>query len=300
MLHKILATVVLMSILITLVGSEAYSESGKIVLGKISDKPTKKLKEYQPLADYLAEYLNDVGIETGEVKVAPDIETMARWMASGEVDLFFDNPYSAFLVGDRSGAQPIIFRIKEGPSEKHGVFFALAESGLTSLADLEGRLIALEEPESASDYLLPMVHMLEAGMNPVKKSDINDPVAADEVGYVFSYDSDKTVQLLVTKKIEAGVITDDDFQKISDANPGVLVVLAETEEGTRNQLGIVRAGMDPSVVEAMITLLTGLDKTAEGPMVMESSETLRFEEISGDLGTILTRLRTMYELVQNR
>ena len=49
-----------------------------IVLGKVS-KPAEKIEEYRPLADYLTANLGDF-VAAGEVKVAPDPETMAGWM----------------------------------------------------------------------------------------------------------------------------------------------------------------------------------------------------------------------------
>ena len=72
--------------------------AGLVVLGKVSDKPSEKIAEYQPLADYLAANLENLGINTGKVKVAPDLDTMAQWLIAGTVDLFLDNPYAAILL----------------------------------------------------------------------------------------------------------------------------------------------------------------------------------------------------------
>ena len=52
--------------------------AGLVVLGKVSDKPSEKIAEYQPLADYLAANLGNLGISTGKVKVAPDLDTMTQ------------------------------------------------------------------------------------------------------------------------------------------------------------------------------------------------------------------------------
>lgn len=273
---------------------------GVIVLGKVSDKPAEKIEKYQPLADYLAANLGDFGIGVGEVRVAPDLETMARWMASGEVDLFFDNPYAALIVSDLSGGHPALFRVKEGAAEKRANFFVRADSGITSLANLAGQMIALEEHSSSAGYMLPLVHLIQASMNPVEKADPDSRVAADEVGYVFSWDDDNTVQWVLSGRVAAGVVDDEAYEEFSEENPGVLALLAETEWITRHQLGVVRPSVAPPLMEAIVTLLVDLDETEDGPAIMEPSKTERFDDLSEEWEAALTRIQEMYELIQIR
>ena len=52
--------------------------SGIIVVGDISTEPAKRIERFQPFADYLAIQLNEIDIGVGEVKIAPDMETMAQ------------------------------------------------------------------------------------------------------------------------------------------------------------------------------------------------------------------------------
>src|SRR5437867_1875521 len=121
--RKLLTTLAFLSVLIALIGCGAQtaptSESPTaaapavakpIVLGDVSDAPAKVLKSYQPMADYLAAHLGTFGFTIGKVKIAPDLETMARWIKSGEVDVYFDSPYPAMIVSDESGAEPILRR----------------------------------------------------------------------------------------------------------------------------------------------------------------------------------------------
>src|SRR5262245_61655814 len=77
-----------------------------IVLADISANPSKRIAAYQPLADYLAANLSAFGIGVGKVKIAPDFDTMIKWMKAGEVDMYFDSPYPAMILRDQAGAQP--------------------------------------------------------------------------------------------------------------------------------------------------------------------------------------------------
>ena len=144
MLRKAFALVGLMGVLLTSVscgedsdGATSASEvaptptaTERIVLGDVSSDPVKKIDRYQPLADYLADHLAEFGIGVGEVAIAPDIETMAKMMQSGAVDIYFDSLYPATIVSQQSGAEPILRRWKKGKAEYRTIFFTRADSGI--------------------------------------------------------------------------------------------------------------------------------------------------------------------------
>lgn len=283
------------------VSSDALSENRStppkgesIVIGDISDEPTKKIEEYQPLADYLGAALNQVG----EVKIAPDIETMAQWMASGEVDLYFDSPYPAMTVSDRSGARPILRRWKEGISEYHTVIFARQDSGLVSIDDLRGQLIAFETNFSTSGFMMPLAYLTQAGLHAVEKDDTTATVAADEVGYVFSQDDRNTIQWVISKKVAAAAAASSDFDAIPSETRDQLTILLETESLPRQ---VVLAAPDlPASQQAKIAAtLVEMDETEEGKAVLTQFEaTSQFDSFPEGASTAFARMRELYKLAQ--
>ena len=77
MLRNFLATITILSLVSPLGGCGARPNTkaeptGVIVVGDISLEAEYRKKRFEPIADYLAEHLNQVGIGKGEVKIAPD------------------------------------------------------------------------------------------------------------------------------------------------------------------------------------------------------------------------------------
>ena len=140
-----------------------------IVLGDISDDPAEVIDGTQPLADYLTEHLKEFGITSGQVRIVSSASEMAQLMKDGKVDLYFDSTYPATLISDEIGAQIILRRWRFGVEEYHSVIFASQESGITTLDDLKGHVVAMDAPYSTSGYVLPAVYMIENGLKLARK-----------------------------------------------------------------------------------------------------------------------------------
>lgn len=199
------------------IATAAVAARNTFVLADISDTPVGLTAKYQPLVDYLAAHLGKFGISSGVVKIAPDFDTMSRWIKTGEVDLYFDSPYPVFLLVEQVGAQPILRRWKQGASEFYTVFFTRKDSGITSIADLKGHTVSFKDPSSTSGYLLPKAYLLQAGFTPVEKPSPDSVVAQNEIGYVFSGSTtDNDIQWAISGKVAAGAVDNVAFSQLPD------------------------------------------------------------------------------------
>lgn len=209
-------------------------ESISIVLGDISDDPGEVIEGTQPMADYLAAGLTEFGITAGEVRIAADTDEMTQLLEDGEVDLYFDSVYPATLISDAVGAQPILRRWRFGVEEYFTVIFTSEDSGIDSLADLHGHTVAFDNPFSTSGFLLPAVTLVEEGFNLVGKSGYDEQVAEQEIGFVFSYDDENTLQWVLSEYVAAGATDDYHFYvAFPEEVTEKLVVLAETDSVPR-------------------------------------------------------------------
>ena len=283
---------------VTAVARATEQEPATLVLAGISEEPAKILRRYQPLADYLVTHLEEADISVGQVKVAPDLETMSDWVANGEVDLFFDSLYPATTVVDRSGATPILRRWKGGVSEYHSVFFARADSQLTSLNDLQGQLFAFEDPFSTSGYMLPLAHLKEAGFNlsSNKFNGTNPSVGDDEIGYVFSGEDQNTIQWVITGKVAAGVTDNESYLELPETTREGLKILDITESLPR-QVVLVRPNMDAGLRDDLTSVLLDMDESEAGQTVLEQFKTSQFDTFPKGAEAALERMREIRELV---
>jgi len=269
------------------------------VLGAISENPEKKIAAYQPLADYLAAHLTQFGFTAGEVKVAPDQDTMVRWLKDGTVTLDFESPYSAMIENDQAGAQIILRRWKSGVGEYKSLLLVRKDSGITSLADLKGRVVAYDEPYSTTAYMLPTAYMIQAGLKVVEVPGADSAVPADKVGYVFAQGQENVTDWIATGKVSVGAFSDQDLKDVPADVMGQLVTLLETKPVPRF-LVLAPPGMDQTLVDAIKTLLLGLDQTPEGPDILKTFEkTAKFDEVP-NAQAMLASMRVMYEITKNK
>lgn len=273
-------------------------EGDTLVVGDISDEPAETIKGTQPLADYLAAHLTDYGITQGEVKIAPDLDTMIQWMKDGEVDLYFDSPYPALVISQESGATPILRRLKYGVDEYHSVFISKADSEYNELADLTGEMVAFEEAFSTSSYMLPLAYLIEHDMNPVQKNSPETAVSPDEVGYVFSTADNTTIQWIISGIVPVGVIDNVTFGRLPEETQAELKILAETENVPR-QLVLIGTDISAELTKAITTELLTMDENEEGQKALEIFLTTEFNEFPEGAEKALERMGELYTLVKN-
>lgn len=274
------------------------AEAHPIILGDISDDPAEVIEGTQPLADYLAANLKEYGITEGQVRIATSTEELAQMLADGEVDLYFDSTYPATLISDQVGAKIILRRWRFGVEEYQSVIFASKDSGITSVEQLPGHMVAMDAPYSTSGFMLPAVYLTEHGLKLVGKKSQGDPVASDEIGFVFSYDDENTLQWVLSDLTDAGVTDDFHFDvDFPEEARTQLVELARTE-ATPRQVGLVRPGLDEELTRAIISVLTSMHETEEGQSALESFQTTKFDEFPDGINTATQRMREMMELVK--
>jgi phosphonate transport system substrate-binding protein len=274
---------------------EAAPASGRtLVIGSVSDDPEEEAEVFQPFIDHVATRLGDVGVTSGEVRVAPSIAEMADMLRSGEVDLYVDSMNGISSVVAQGAGVPMLRRWKDGAPEYHSVVVARRDSGITSVEQLRGHTVAFEEETSTDGYFLPAATLLGVGLPMTPVVEPSSPVAPDQVGYLFTGDDENTVFLVLDGRVDAGALSGEDLGEAAGSRADDLVVVTRTIDVPRH--GVVgRTQLDPALATELTAVLGTLHETAEGRSVLEEFDgTERFDGLTmDDLAEVLEMRRVL-------
>lgn len=258
-----------------------------LVLADVSGDAAWTIEHFQPLADYLAENLDEFGIQQGKVVVTKDLPSMMNLLEDGQVDLYFDSPFPALEVYEQIGAQPLVRRWKGGRSEYHTLIVTTTETGISDLDGLVGQALAFDHPASTSGFLLPKAHLTLNGYTTVEKDDVSGQINEDEIGYVFAYGDENVLTWVLQGKTAGAAIPNHDYESLDSDQKAQLVILAQTPSVPRH-IALASPRMDPDLREKIISLLLEIDQTTEGQAILETFEgTSKFDELpEGPEGTM--------------
>ncbi|MEA5467047.1 phosphate/phosphite/phosphonate ABC transporter substrate-binding protein [Leptothoe sp. PORK10 BA2] len=307
MLNKLTSSLLLASGVIFLGGCgfsqtsstlNSSSDGAAIILTDVDFDPESLIPETQPVADYLASNLKKSGITRGEVKIAPDVDTVAEWMTSGEVNLYFDSVFPAMLVMEKSGATAILRRWKDGVPEYNTLFIARKDSDLLALASLQGKMMAMQQPSSSSGFMFPLIELMDNDLTPVAKAEANHPVSDNEIGYIFSGEDETTVEWVLSGKVQAGAVDSETWSEVSDADRSELMVIAETPQYPRH-LVVVGPSLSEAQITAVKDVLLDMEDSQKGrAALVEFSETAEFDEFPEGVDEAILKLQDSYNRVK--
>ena len=285
-------------------GQPEVTDSGQVVnrfftIGDIDpEDPTKKIERFKPLADFMASELADFGFMAGRVMVAKDTDEMAEFIERGDVDLYFDSPFPTLVVEKQVGSKIILVRWKDGVESYSSTFVVLRDSGINSLDDLVGQIVAFKEPHSTSGFVLPAGTLVDLGYDLTEVESINSILLDRSIGYVFSLDEENTFDMLLRGEVAAGGVSVDDFEELSADLKERITTVGQTVEVPR-QLASVSPALDAEVVTTVTKLLIDLKRTENGRALLAGiKKTSRFARIGDDQEGAMTELRRLMVVLE--
>ena len=258
--------------------SSLFAADGKVlVFGRVHDDPVRSIKDRQELVDYMAAKLAPFGITAGKIQVVEKIHLLAQALKEGKVDLFHDSLVPTLVLSKRAGSVPILRQWKYGEAEYEGIIVVKKNSGMKTLADLKGKVIAFDEPHSTSASVLPRMLLEEKKLRTVE---VKAPgtVKPDVVGYVYGTDGNAT-NVFITGRADAAATINREIERLKPEVREGLQIIGHTMSVPR-QLMAVRKDLDPKFINAVKEILIGMEKDPAGKGVLTRQQnTTKFDEI---------------------
>ncbi len=297
---------VLVSCLSGLVGADevpkpnARRSTDTLVIGKVTNNPKKHYARLMPFAAYLKDHLSDLGITRTEIRLTRTVSEMVQLLAEGKVDLVSDTAYGAVTYMDRVDAEPLLLKWKKKVGEYRSLIVVRKDSGIDSLADLRGHVIAFEDPDSTSAYLVAYAALLQSNI------DLNYLVSPralppqNTLGYVFSQSEQNTAAWVYKGLVTAGAISDLDWNKknhVTSRQRKAMKVLY-TSEPIPRAIELVRSDLPSEIKERIYAVLLGMQDDPGADYVRKKNQqTSRYEKIDAEVLAGLQKVREMAELV---
>ncbi len=227
----------------------ADDDASVLVLGRVSDDPKSHYDQLKPLLDYVVPRMAGVGIRSGRILMARDLQQMTSYLRRGRVDWINETAGNAGLLERRGVAESFLVTERDGATRYNGVFFVRRDSPVRTLADLAGRSVAFQNPYSTSAYYLPAAELLDNGMKlEVLLSPMDKPVPG-AVGYLFARTELNITTWVHKRLVDAGVFSNLDWanpQRMPPSFADDFRIVARTADVPR-ALMLTRKGMDPRV-----------------------------------------------------
>lgn len=240
-----------------------------ITFGIVGLKPDKEIKSYDPLVNYLDK---SASIKA-KVVVVPTIEKMVEKVKAKEVDVLIHSPFIAAKVARDAGSKMVLRQWKKEVGEYTGCLFA-KKGTIKDVTDLKGKMVSLEDKESASGAYLPVYILKKAGLKVTEKKNPTDAVAADEVGIVYSDDYDNTLMWVKKDRVAAGGTATNNVKDEAD-----MQVIAESPMIPRS---IVSYGphVEAALGDKVTAALLGMSGSEDGKKALkEFSKTTKFDKL---------------------
>jgi phosphate/phosphite/phosphonate ABC transporter binding protein len=275
--------------------ANATPSSETLVIGSISRSIKEEIETFRPLADYLGPHLSAVGIHKVKIMVATTGSEMSRRLANGEVDIYIDSPFVVARMSREVGAKPFLRRWKKGVAEYHTVFITRRDSGIRTLDDLQGRVIAFDDPQSSSGHLLPRAMLLERGYRLMEVADPTAPVPSNVIGFTFSMDDVNTMFWVDRGKVAAGVTSPDFLKLYQKKGKDDLAVIARSIDVPR-QVVAHRRDLDPAIVARLERVLIAMETTEDGRQALERfQKTTRFDRFPNGVEATFAPIHAMLD-----
>jgi len=192
---------------------------------------------------------------------AADYNGVIQGLIGGTLDMAWlgASSYAAVYLEDPEAVEPVLVKTNlDGSFTYYSIGFARADSGVTSLDDMEGKVFAFGDPNSTSGYLIPLVEIPAAGYSMTPGEYFSD--------VVFTGGHEQTIVAVANGDVVAGVTWADGLGDWEDGyNSGAL--RRAVDAGLVDMNDLVEIWRSNPIPESPIVLRSALPDDVKAKMI---------------------------------
>lgn len=200
--------------------------------------------------DTLAQMVSERTGLVVKANVGTDFSSVREAMCAGQAQIGWLNTFNYVLANEQCGVDAALATSRFGSSTYAGQIIVRADSGISTIADLKGKVMCWVDPASTSGYIIPRIMLAAEGVNP--DTDFSQTVEAGSHNNVVTqvYNGD----------CDAGATFSDARTGIEKEFPDVLekvVVLATTSDIPNDSVSFIKdfpAEMRTKIVAALLDI----------------------------------------------
>ncbi len=213
---------------------------------------------FQPLMNYLSEKLQ------ARVKLVllEDYDSIIEKMEAKELEGGIHGSFSAYIVQKKQGAIPIARPEKNGVSIYKGLIFTRKDSGIATIADLQGKSFVYTDRTTSAGGLYPLYVLSKEGYDPA--------TVFSRVTYAGRHDL--AVLAVLNGDADAGAAKDTTYFDLAKKNPRVdteMIIITSSSAQFPEKSLVVRSDLDPDIISKLRQVLLDMDDSSEGQKVLE-------------------------------
>ncbi len=118
--------------------------------------------------DQIAKMISDKTGLTIKANVGTDFAAVREAMGANKAHIGWLNTFNYVLAHEKYGVDVALVTQRYGSTTYTGQIIVRADSGITSLADLKGKVMCWVDPNSTSGYIIPRITLKANGIDPDK------------------------------------------------------------------------------------------------------------------------------------
>ena len=278
------------------------SEAKAITLGIVAERNQKEIEaRFQDFVLYLARKVSSASKLEGKIVLVSTQSQLANLLSARKADFYMESPHPTHMINNVYGAGKLLLRRwKGGMAEYHSAIFTTKNGAIKRLEDLQGKIIAFEDPDSTSGYFLPKLYLTKKGFKVLRKAQNDAKVSSGEIGYIFAGSQKKLVDWVLANKVAAGAFSNDNHATLDESKKSQITILAETASLPRHLVS-VRRDLAPELAKGLEKALLSMHQDPAGRSILQKADqTTKFDALPGGELAVRQRLIDVHYFPQNK